>query len=85
MNIKGLCDQCGKSFNVKFKEKHHPKKVIETYFKCTHCKHHYTCFVTDEEVRQMQQDIKTIESPFKRSAMQQDINNRMNKLKERLA
>ena len=84
IHIEATCDKCDKVFNVKFKEKKHPKKVIETYFRCTHCKHHYTCFVTDEKVRQMQKDIKTEGSPFIRSAKQREINSRMKKLKERI-
>lgn len=79
--MKSTCDECGKEINVKFREKKHPKKVIETYFKCQHCKHKYICFVRDPEVIKMQQEIKSIESPFIRVGMQQKINARMNKLK----
>lgn len=84
INIQATCDKCGKVFNVKFKEKRHPDKVVETYFRCKYCKHKYICFVKDEKVLRLQEDIKTEESPFKRVAMQREINDRMNKLKERL-
>jgi len=63
------------------KTKHHPEKVIETYFKCPHCKHHYTCFVTDPDVRKLQEDIKPVKNVFIRSAMQAKINEKMKKLK----
>lgn len=81
----GTCDECGKEFNVKLKEKKHPKKVIETYFRCQHCKHKYICFVRDSEVIKMQQEIKKEASPFVRLGMQQKINDRMDKLKGEIA
>lgn len=80
--MESTCDKCGKAFNVSFKEKHHPGKVVETYFRCTHCKHHYTCFVKDDDVRKMQQEIKTIDSPFIRLGLQRKINTKMKQLKE---
>lgn len=80
--MQGTCDHCGKGFNVEIKEKKHPKKIIETYFRCSNCKHKYVCFVKDEKVRRLQEEIKTEKSPFKRYAMQQKINTRMKKLKE---
>jgi hypothetical protein len=83
--LKGTCDECGKEFNVQFKQKHHPEKIIETYFKCKHCKKRYFCFATDPEVRKMQQEIKSIESPFLRLGMQQKINARMKKIKGEIA
>lgn len=83
--IKGTCDNCGKVFNVKYREKRHPKKIIETYFNCKHCKKKYFCFATDSEVRQLQEEIIKVDSPFIRSAMQNKINEKMKKLKERLA
>lgn len=79
--MQATCDNCGKALNVKYKEKRHPKKIIETYFRCKHCKKKYFCFATDSEVRQMHIDIKTEESPFKRHAMQREINVRMEELK----
>lgn len=82
--LPATCDNCGKVFNVKFREKKHPGKIIETYFRCPRCKKKYFCFAKDEKVRELQELIKREESPFKRVAMQREINERMNKLKERL-
>ncbi|RHW37309.1 hypothetical protein D1B31_16210 [Neobacillus notoginsengisoli] len=79
--MQGTCDHCGKVFNVKMKTKHHPKKVIETYFKCPHCKHNYTCFATNPDIRKMQEDIKPIKNNIFRSAMQREINEKMKILK----
>lgn len=81
--MQGTCDKCGKVFTIKYREKRHPKKVIETYFRCQHCKHKYFCFARDENVRKLQESIKREESPFKRAAIQREINAQMNKLKER--
>lgn len=82
--LPATCDHCGKVFNVKFREKKHPGKVIETYFRCPSCKKKYFCFAKDEKVRELQELIKREESPFKRVTLQRKINERMNKLKERL-
>lgn len=88
--MKATCDKCGKVFKVKYKQKIHAKhfkedkqlrKITETYFKCPHCKHHYFCFARDEEVLESQEKIKTVESPFIRAGMQQQINKRMKELK----
>ena len=84
INIQATCDHCGKIFNVKYREKRHPGKIIEVYFKCKHCEKKYFCFATDPKVRMLHEQIKTEESPFKRFAIQNEINKRMNILKERI-
>ena len=78
-----LCNQCDKITDVLFKEEHHPNNVQETYFKCEHCHYRYTCFVIDTKVRKMQRKIRSA-SLDNRLSIQEDINNRMGKLKYNL-
>ncbi len=52
------CDYCEEEFEIFPLEKQHKKGVVETYFVCPHCNHHYTSFVTDEKIRTMQQRAK---------------------------
>lgn len=84
IHINATCDKCGEMFKVTVKEKHHPGKVIETYFRCTHCKHKYFSYATDPRTRELQQKVKTEESPFIREAMINEIIERKEVLKERL-
>ncbi|MDW0113773.1 hypothetical protein QT711_11295 [Sporosarcina saromensis] len=58
MNVQ--CDECKKSFDIKPRKKTHGVNLIETYFKCPHCKMHYTSFVTDQEVRRRQREMKEL-------------------------
>ncbi|WP_051405043.1 hypothetical protein [Bacillus cihuensis] len=60
MNV--TCDVCTKDFDVNLKEYEHPVSrikgyVIETYFRCPHCKKKYISFVTDKQARKVQQEI----------------------------
>lgn len=56
-----VCDDCNKKFEIKkLKEKKHPKGVVETYFKCPHCQKKYIAFVTDQEARKTQHQIKKL-------------------------
>ncbi|MET3507044.1 hypothetical protein [Halalkalibacter oceani] len=52
------CDQCHEDFKIKLKTKKHGIGIQETYFKCPHCKCHYTSFVTNTEARRRQKEIK---------------------------
>lgn len=78
-----LCNQCDKITDVILKEEQHPNKIQETYFKCEHCYYRYTCFVTDAKVRKLQRKISTV-TLDKRLSMQEEINDRMGKLKYNL-
>ena len=64
--IRATCDKCGEMFKVTVKEKHHPGKAIETYFRCTHCKHKYLVHFTDEWCRQEQKEIKRLNDEMHR-------------------
>ncbi|MEK3909640.1 hypothetical protein [Oceanobacillus sp. FSL W7-1309] len=81
--ITAMCDNCHKITDVLFKEKRHPNDIRETYFKCEHCYHHYTAFVTDSKVRKMQLKKPSL-TWGKRLELQEDINSRMSKLKYNL-
>lgn len=72
------CDNCNKVFPIKLKEKRHPKTIIETFFVCSHCKHRYTSFATDAEVRRLQRIIKRPMSADERLDM-------LNKIKKQMA
>ncbi|RDW17624.1 hypothetical protein CWR48_14000 [Oceanobacillus arenosus] len=84
--LTAICDQCGKITDVVFKQRHHPNKVQETFFKCEHCHYHYTSFVTDSKVRKMQRnkDKLPVYEVDKRMELQTQINNRMGTLKYNL-
>lgn len=58
MNV--ICDSCKKGFTVKTKKKEYGVDIRETYFECTHCKKHYTSFVTNQEARKLQKEIKAL-------------------------
>ena len=79
------CDQCKKNFPIQPKEKKHGQGIKEIYFVCTHCKTRYTAYVTDQEVRRMQRQIRKLE---KESLFTKDnnkrliLNSKINRLKE---
>lgn len=84
---KAKCDHCSKLTKIKFKEKKHPNEVKETYFKCEHCHHRYVCFVTDKKVLKMQRKKRNLKGHYniqKRLDLQEEINQRMAKLKHNL-
>lgn len=79
------CDHCGMMTTIKFKEKNHSGGTRETYFECVVCNHHYTCFVTDQKVRDMQSQAKRLRAVGKQKELQElqeKINQRMAKLKQ---
>ena len=84
--VTALCDKCGKITDVEFKQKHHPNKIQETYFKCEYCYYHYTSFVTDTKVRKLQRkrDSTKKYEVDKRLEIQEEINSRMSWLKYNL-
>lgn len=86
-SVTALCNECGKITDVVFKQKHHPNKIQETYFKCEHCFYHYTSFVTDTKVRKLHRkrdNTKGIYNAEKRLEIQEEINSRMFRLKDNL-
>lgn len=85
--VTALCNECGKITDVAFKQKHHPNKIQETYFKCEHCYYHYTCFVTDAWVRKRQEQTAQMRAnklTSKLEETQKQINKRMSHLKYNL-
>ena len=81
------CDCCGMMTLVEYKEKKHPNTLIEVYFTCNVCDHHYTCFVTDKKVRNMHKQARMLRMQRKQKeldALQEKINKRMAMLKQRV-
>lgn len=86
--LTALCTECDYMTDIRFKVRPHPNTVEETYFECEHCNHHFTCFVTDYDIRAMQRrkdKLLGYEHTNDRLAMQDAINERMAVLKQRLA
>ncbi|MCU9958728.1 hypothetical protein CHH97_03730 [Bacillus licheniformis] len=54
------CDKCGGPFAVVPQEKTHRKGIIETYFTCPFCRHHYSASVTNHRVRRLIDELKTL-------------------------
>lgn len=89
--ILATCNHCENITTIEYKTKKHPKGLTETYFKCVVCNHHYTCFVTDKKIKQMQMKAKNLRRvmQFKDvkdelQSLQEKINERMNRLKEQV-
>lgn len=89
--ILARCNRCENITTIEYKTKKHPKGLTETYFKCVVCNHHYTCFVVDKKVKQMQMKAKNLRRvmQFKDvrdelQSLQEKINARMDKLKQEL-
>jgi len=81
-----ICDQCGQLTSVDLKEKTHPNKIKENYFKCEHCFYHYTSYVTDARVRKLQRkrhEVKSVDVDKYRD-IQEQIKERMTHLKHNL-
>ncbi|MBS4188639.1 hypothetical protein KHA94_00195 [Bacillus sp. FJAT-49705] len=60
--MKVNCNECQKDFLIDLKEKKHPKGIIETYFVCTHCKNRFIAFVTNQNVRKKQHQMRKLQS-----------------------
>ncbi|MDN4609134.1 hypothetical protein [Sporosarcina highlanderae] len=82
--VTALCDHCGKINDVEFKEKSHPNEIRETYFTCEHCYYHYTSFVTDKKVRQLQRKRAKSTVVEERVLLFEQIGERMSLLKYNL-
>lgn len=90
--VNALCNHCDKITDVVFRQRYHPNKVQETFFKCEHCHYHYTSFVTDAWVRKKQRALKLLprnngklmQHAMALDAKQREINNRMSELKHNL-
>lgn len=89
--ILATCNQCQNVTTINYQTKKHKGGLQETYFKCVVCNHHYTCFVTDKKVREMQKKAKNLRmvSKFRDvtnelQSLQEKINSKMKRLKEEL-
>lgn len=89
--ILATCNQCQNITTINYQTKKHKGGLTETYFKCVVCNHHYTCFVVDKKVKQMQTKAKNLRRvmQFKDvrdelQSLQEKINARMDKLKQEL-
>jgi phage terminase large subunit GpA-like protein len=89
--ILARCNHCENITTIEYKTKKNPKGLTETYFKCVVCNHHYTCFVVDKKVKQMQTKARNLRRvmQFKDvrnelQSLQEKINARMDKLKQEL-
>jgi DNA repair ATPase RecN len=89
--LTATCDNCDKITKVVFKKRYLPKSVQETYFNCQECNQHFTCFVTDKKVRDLQKKIARLKKlPYNKYPvdevlqLQEEINNRMSNLKSDL-
>jgi phage terminase large subunit GpA-like protein len=87
--ILATCNHCQNITTINYQTKKHKSGLIETYFKCMVCNHHYTCFVTDKKVREMQKKAKNLRmvSKFRDvtnelQSLQEKINERMERLKK---
>jgi hypothetical protein len=85
------CNHCENITIINYQTKKHKGGLIETYFKCVVCNHHYTCFVVDKKIKQMQMKAKNLRRvmQFKDvkdelQSLQEKINARMDKLKQEL-
>lgn len=76
------CDHCDELFKIHLKEKHHPSKVIESYFKCPSCGEKYITHVTDDWARKEQQAIKKLND--ERLRRKSKLANHMDRLKIRI-
>ncbi len=78
------CTNCEKITDIDFRQWSHGN-LEETYFECEHCRTHYTCFVTDERVQDMQKRLQSMRKSGTGTAtlqeMQRVINERMEVLK----
>ena len=86
--VTALCNECGKITDVIYQEQKHPNDIRETFFKCEHCYYHYTCFVTDKWVRKKQEvaaQLRVKNQVSKLQELQQQINERMSRLKYNLS
>ncbi len=77
-----ICDYCEEEFEIKLKERKHPKGIIETYFNCPHCKEKYISFVTDVKARQLQAEMNKLRDKF--YSIQKELYKRSNRLKGKI-
>jgi len=82
-----FCDECNQQVTIDLKEKTHPRGVVEMYFKCNHCYHHYTVAVTNKRVRKLQRRMRDKGIQFIQggtSKEQEEIVSTMKQLKDNL-
>lgn len=54
------CNECNEHFDIDVKTKKHPNDIIETYFTCEHCYHHYTSYVDNKRVRKLRRKLDSM-------------------------
>ncbi len=54
------CNECNEQFDIDVKTKKHPNEIIETYFTCSHCYHHYTSYVDNKRVRKLRRKLDSL-------------------------
>lgn len=56
------CDNCSRKFQIKMKKQNHGLEIKEHYFQCPNlkCKKRYTSFVTNQEARKLQKEIRAL-------------------------
>ncbi|KRT88306.1 hypothetical protein AB447_207855 [Bacillus glycinifermentans] len=58
--MKAICDSCYNPFAATPQERAIRKGVIETFFSCPHCGHHYCAAVTNHQVRKLINELQTL-------------------------
>ena len=82
--IKALCDNCEEITDIEYLVTYHPKSIQETYIECEHCQDHTVCFVTNNKVRSLQKEMRNTDNTDKRVQLQEEVNERMGRLKHEL-
>lgn len=63
-----ICDKCSKKFEVKMKKRTHGVDITEHYFICPKCRKRYTSYVTDQEVRRLQKEVRVLSKELREHA-----------------
>jgi hypothetical protein len=82
--MNALCTNCNQLTKISYQVTYHPKSIQETYIECDECNDHTTCFVTDKKVRSLQKEIHNTTNTDKRVQLQEEVNDRMSRLKKEL-
>lgn len=65
--IETYCNEsCNQPFTIKqMKTSKLHKGIEKTYFNCPHCKHEYTCFYTNKDIRKLQSEMRALHRKMK--------------------
>lgn len=75
--MKAICDECGKGFELvqeMLKYKKWSKGIVETYYKCPHCKTRYTIAKTNPKVRKLKREYDKVLNQLREEANGEDLN-----------